>query len=313
MPDDAARAEWIATLVATARTIVREQIAPPAAAGLLVERPTLLPVPGELADNDPAAVRLRRPGTPGPPALRPAGRRPAPAARRCRPCWTRRGCSSTTSAPIIRPPWSRWRRSRPGRRTRIGTLKLLGVRAQIYLGLGDLERARATIAYLNAAQPRRAGRVEAVPDGLVWIPEPDPGAGWPAFLAERAEALAATAGPAARPPRRAARSDRPAPDLVLDPADLPLPVLAPPPDEPLRSSPSVPSAPAPAPRGLPRRERRAPPGRGRGAVPASLVTRTEIRTIWATRTMVLRSPGVIEPRATTASRVRRVFFIRAAW
>jgi hypothetical protein len=261
VPDDAARAEWIATLVATARSIVRRPDRPagrrraPGRAGHPAAGPR------RAGRNDPAAARLRQVGRLG----RPLCDRPAdapPPARRCGPCWTRPGCSSTTSAPIIGRPGRAGRRSRARTTQPDRTLQLLGVRAQIYLGLGDLERARATISYLNAARPgASAGR-----DGPR-RPGPEP-RGRPARGLAHLPGRAVR-GPGARrrlgrprPARLGHRNpDNPEPDLVLDPADVPLPVFAPPPPLPVAPLELVPVAPplprrrpGPSPRALPKRE-----------------------------------------------------------
>jgi Tol biopolymer transport system component len=224
-PDDAARAEWIGTLVAAARSIVRGQIPAPMAGGRPLERASLLPVPGELTHNDPAAGRLRYLGRLGRPLCdRPADAPPAGAAMQALLDEARLFfdylCEDYPAA-LSALEAVEARTVDPDRK-----LKLLGVRAQIDLGLGETERARSTIAYLGAVQPRRVGRVEMVPDGLVWSPEADPGEGWPAFLAEKAESVTrrrpAPAGREAAPPGHR-NPDNPEPDLVLDPADVLLP------------------------------------------------------------------------------------------
>jgi Tol biopolymer transport system component len=230
-PDDAARAEWIGTLVAAARSIVRDQIPAPLAGGRPLERASLLPVPGEVASNDPAASRLRHLGRLGRPLCdRPAAAAPADAAVQAlldeaRLCFDY--LREDYPAALAALEAVEARTVDPDQK-----LGLLAVRAQILLGLGDLEQARFTIAYLDAVQPRRAGRIEMVADGLVLSPEADPGEGWTAFLAEKAESLAR------RPPAAAASHEVAPPGLrnpghpepgPLDPAEILLPPIQVPP------------------------------------------------------------------------------------
>ena len=97
VPDDAARLEWLATLIRTAQLLLRAHLPATDAQNVPIDRPTLLPVLGRAPDQPRVANRLRRLGRIG----RPLCERPAdapPASPRCSTCWPRRGSSSTFSA-----------------------------------------------------------------------------------------------------------------------------------------------------------------------------------------------------------------------
>ena len=98
VPDESARAEWVATLIQTARALLRAHLPAVDANDRPVERPTLLPIPGELESTSEAAIRLRH--------LARIGRslcdRPGPPSRRrradLRARWPRHASSSTIFA-----------------------------------------------------------------------------------------------------------------------------------------------------------------------------------------------------------------------
>ncbi len=189
-PDAGARAEWLATLVQSARAIVRDQVPKPQLDGRPVERPTLLPAPGEVAANDPAASRLKRLGGLGR-AL-------------CEPDDPAAGTGWAALRDEARLVFRYLDGDYPGALDALETLErgdsgrrlaadqrlgLLAVRGQIYLGLGDAERARATAAYLGTITPETPGRIEQVGDSLRLTPDPDPRSGWATLLSRRASAL----------------------------------------------------------------------------------------------------------------------------
>src|SRR5262249_11573019 len=59
VPDDEARAAWLTTILDTMRPIARDALPKATLKGRVVERATLLPVPGEVATNDLALIRMR--------------------------------------------------------------------------------------------------------------------------------------------------------------------------------------------------------------------------------------------------------------
>jgi hypothetical protein len=61
-------------------------------------------------------------------------------------------------------------------------LRLLSVRAQIFLGQKHFEQARATIAYLQSSRGGTRRRVEVTPLSIVLTAEPDPSRGWANYL-----------------------------------------------------------------------------------------------------------------------------------
>ena len=62
---------------------------------------------------------------------------------------------------------------------------MLALRAQIYVGLRDDERAGDTITYLRSIDLKIPVRIEETPAGVVLTPEPNPSTGWPDYLRQR--------------------------------------------------------------------------------------------------------------------------------
>jgi len=193
-PDDHARVEWIATLVANARTILAglpvPSTDPKAPAATRVERPTLLPILGEFEPNSEPNIRLRRIGRMGRPLCdRPAGAPPA----------------DPEVAAILdeaRLFFDYLREDYPGALAAIEALearetsperrvKLLTIRAQVFLNRSQVDRASKTIAYLKALDPKPTRRIEWTGAGYVATVEPATGGGWPDYLALRALAIRA--------------------------------------------------------------------------------------------------------------------------
>ena len=132
----------------------------PNVAGRAIERPSLLPILGEFEANSerPCPAPPARPDRP--PALRrPADAPPAdPTSARS----TRPGSSSITSARTIPPPSTSLEASTRSSRPPDRRLAVLGVRGQIFIGQGNVDRAEQTIAFLRAARakPARTDRVD---------------------------------------------------------------------------------------------------------------------------------------------------------
>ena len=162
------------------------------------ERATLLPVPGVICcpgrERDPVA-QARQDRASGLRAALPA---PGPASAALEAA-DRRG-------PIDLRLFAR-RLPRSARRPRSGRacaheepdrrLRLLGLRTQIYLGLGDAERADATASYLKTVQAGQVQRFEMTAAGAGPDNEPAPDGHWADLLALKADSLAA---PQSQPP-----------------------------------------------------------------------------------------------------------------
>jgi hypothetical protein len=183
-PDDESRAIWAAEVLRAVGGVLGEAVALPPERGGPSLRPTPLPSPGELDPDDPAAARLRRLAVLGRSISSPttAGLASSP--------------SSGTAALVFdyllgdyAPALRRLDTSPPDAGTAEERFRLLGLRAQIYLGLGRYDRAGGIIEYLRAASPPFQ-TVEDGPDGPV-LGEAEPRAGWTEVLAHRLEDLKA--------------------------------------------------------------------------------------------------------------------------
>jgi hypothetical protein len=243
-PDAAARAEWTALLVGAIRRVLAEHPRP-GADGAELERPTLLPAPGELSAQSMLQPRLRHLAQIGKPLAEPPaveGAPPIPADPEARlafayldqePEATRaayrkaHGTLDAVAAHLVRPAHRE---------------RLLVLRAQIDLGLGDRDRALAAVKYLMASRPGPVQRLEETARGFVLTPVPDPLGAWLGDLERRAAAPEEPAEGmplAADPAMGNVNFDAPQPGLGLDP--LP---PAPPPDPKVDDVPVFPRAPA---------------------------------------------------------------------
>ena len=197
-PDDATRAEWLVTLIGAARGVIRDLYPSAMAGGRPIERPTLLPAPGEPQVVNDGNTRLRRLADLG----RPLCDRPASSAAP-EPALAALLAEARLFFDCLREDYDdaldalddfEGRARDADQRAR-----LLALRVQIHLGRGDSERARAALAYLRPPRPEAAGRVEMTPSGPVLTADPDPRAGWLAYLTDRVEGRAAVEPPPARP------------------------------------------------------------------------------------------------------------------
>jgi hypothetical protein len=250
VPDDAARAEWLGVLIGAARDLLRDPDQCPRAMldGTAIDRATLLPAPGEVAPDTPLAIRLRHLARVGRPLCdRPSDAPPADEALRALLDEARLFfdylsedyASALSSLEAFEPratgPDPRWR--------------LMGLRAQIYLGLKDSERARGALAYLRAARPEPARRIEQTPAGPVLTPA-DPADAWPEFLAHWSEELKRGLPSDALTSNPLGHRNPDAPEAPL----IELPAPDGPANPPLRLPPDVfeiKPAPPPAPRAIP--------------------------------------------------------------
>lgn len=223
VPDDDARAEWIALLADTARGLLAST--PPAdAEGKPLGRVSSFPSPAELGASSVVAPRLRHLGALGRPlARRPGGAPTAPAGLEealaealllftylahdpDRPRAHYEAASEALAASQAGDP-------DPDRQRR-----LLLIGAQIALGLGETDRVEAVLDVLGSGRPAGVLEVEETPAGVVFRPLPDPTGAWLAYLGAEARAIAE------RPP--AEPTEAPAFELELEPPLQPRPVRA---------------------------------------------------------------------------------------
>lgn len=201
VPDDAARGEWIGRLVAAARAVIHQALpAVVAQNGRTIERPTILPIPGELPANHESVVRLARLGRAGralcdrPPSAPPADPELQTLIDEARLffCYL----SGDYDAALAALETVEARAGLADHR-----LRLMSVRAQVYIAQGDQEGAEQTIEFLEA-QDRAAPRlIETTPAGTTLTPDDSPGRGWPDYIAARARSSPdAPAGDGVNPP-----------------------------------------------------------------------------------------------------------------
>jgi hypothetical protein len=214
IPDNSARLEWIGTLVAAARQLLRGGL--PAVAsehGQLIERATSLPIPGEIPENHPTAGRLRRLGIYGKSlceglaegsGVNPALREQVEEAR--------------LFFDYLRGDYDAALRSLESAEARSTSpdhrLRLVSLRAQIFVGKGQEERAERTIEFLQSLERQAPQRLEMTPGGPALATEDSPSRGWPDYLALRAKDWSKAAGK-----RAAAGLDRLGPEVV-DPREF---------------------------------------------------------------------------------------------
>jgi hypothetical protein len=233
VPDDAARVAWLTTLIDASRGLLRANLPAAMVAGRAVDRPTMLPIPGEFSPSHEISFRLRRLGQIGRPLCeRPADAPPAD------PNLSALLDEARLFFDYLRRDYAAALKDLDALEARAVTpdhrLRLLSVRAQVFLGLGETERAERTIAYLNKAAPPARKRLEMTPAGPSVEDEPAPGDAWPGYLADRAGELSRgrndpAAGPD-EPPLGHRNPDAPEPALA-PPAAIPFaPMIQAPPD-----------------------------------------------------------------------------------
>jgi hypothetical protein len=244
-PDDRTGWEWLSFLVATARQFLSKGLPPAIAKGRSVERATILPIPGEFASNSEIGFRLRKLGRVGRALcerLQGAADDSNIDAFLCEARLFFDALSQDYASALRSLESYEARTTEPELR-----LRLLGVRAQFFLGLGEVERARETVAYLQGIEQRTPTAIETTPAGVVLAPATGPVHGWASLLAQRLDALAKQRDLGAEvepPPPPSERSIvTPLPPLGVE-NDLRAPRV-----RPRRPRPApVPPPPAPAPR-----------------------------------------------------------------
>jgi hypothetical protein len=230
-PDDASRIAWIALTVQTARGILAMQDPPAAPGERAANRPTLLPAPGEPVKNPEDHLRLRRLARLGLELCdRPLSDSAEPEARAV---LAEARLFFNYLLAVIHDP-HRTRPSAHNYRAALAALeeleattqepdarlRLMGLRAQIALGLRDKEQASEIIAYLRTVQDRPVFQIEDTPVGPVLTSAESPADRWADALAEHAELLNQHPEPLGANPDAPVVGNPDAPEPDLNPADV---------------------------------------------------------------------------------------------
>ncbi len=181
VPDDSARWNWIVAIALAARDVITDASS---GDGNTPARPTLLPLPGEFTKGDDAGLSLNR--------LALVGRglcdRPADSAELDPPTrdfllemrlffnYLLEDYGAVKAALPALEPLAR----STGLRER-----LIGLRAQVDLGLGDVPKARDAMACLRASSTAAPRLIEETSRGYVLAPAPSVQSGWAWALSER--------------------------------------------------------------------------------------------------------------------------------
>ena len=174
-PDDATREEWLGLILETLWPVLRDALP---AASLAdespVERPTILPAPGEFEPGDASASRIRRLSRLALPLVR-ALRRPDDELRLVLSYFAEDYDTAQEALDTML--------AEEGDTNRRG--RLLAVKAQILLAKRDFDRVGPWIDHLRETGGRRTFTVEDDPTGPRLVPMKDARDGWPEFLAQR--------------------------------------------------------------------------------------------------------------------------------
>jgi hypothetical protein len=204
--DEATRSGWIALVVSRALDVLAAGLPGVKADGrTTLDRPTVLPVPGEVPANQDTAFRLRRLGKIG----RELCDRPASGAAA--------GAGSDRFRDEARLLFDVLSEDYRSALDALDVLdaradsadqryRLFIARAQVLMGLGETERAGDAIDYLGELERRAPVRFETTPAGVVLTPEPLASRGWARYLRARLDEKA----PSTREPDRQPEGDAPA-------------------------------------------------------------------------------------------------------
>ncbi len=189
VPDDAARLQWLALLLRAAEDLIASSMPPAHRDGRAIARPTRLPVPGEMPDNNQLLLRLGHLARIGKLVLERPATAPAADAQ-----LAARLAEATLFFDYLSRDYPSAMRSLeafgPLARNAEQRVKLLTIRAQILLGLRRVDEARDVIAYLREVTGGNRGMIELTAEGPVLTPNPNDPADWPSYLAEQAVAVA---------------------------------------------------------------------------------------------------------------------------
>jgi len=212
-------------LLETARNLLRANLPSIDSEDRPIDRPTLLPVPGELPAHSEIAGRLRRLGGIGRPLCdRPVDSPPAS------PALLDLLAEARLFFDYLREDFNAALVSletlEPRLTTRDHRARLLGVRAQVFLGLKQTDQATKTIALLRVIDAKPRLRFEQSASGPALIDEAARTRSWPSYLTERAgEIVRADAAARDDHPLGHRNPDNPNPnaDLIPGPAGAPIP------------------------------------------------------------------------------------------
>jgi hypothetical protein len=215
VPDDASRQHWIALLAGTGQRLLREGLPPVVVDGRGAQRPTLLPLPGEVGPMANMSARLHRIGSFGASLCTDRAGRDAPALDSSAlppSVKVRRAHSALEPIAPEAPPAATDAEARlffnylrgdfraaaadlealdPHISADEARLALLSLRAQIRWSQGDHAEATAMIAYLRSCEGTATERIEETPAGPVVTTELSPRQAWARHLAEKVEQAAA--------------------------------------------------------------------------------------------------------------------------
>jgi len=187
IPDDSARLEWIATLVASARQLLQSTL--PAVLGPTgqpLERATTLPIPGEFAENNETLVRLRKLGRLG--AVLCVG--PFRDALE-KSSFREQVAEARFFFEYLRGEYDQALRAleplEEGATSPDDRLRLLSLRAQVLLGKEQFEAAERMIGFLQDLERNTPRRAEMTPAGPALTVENEAGRGWSDYLALKAK------------------------------------------------------------------------------------------------------------------------------
>ena len=223
-PDNAARDSWLALLLATSRAIVRESMPVPVHAGRAVDRAVAPLIPGELEANSDALARLRRLARAARGLIGIGGAMPESLGHQeARFLFD----YHREDYPAALDDLDRLASAEPtdGRR-----LAVIGLRGQVFAGMGDFDRAHDAFVYLKGLEPGRTRRVVEMTSIGPVVSEPiAPDAGWADYALGRIDLLArSTAKEEADGPIDHGNPDAPVPGLGLDPDPfVPMPPVPP--------------------------------------------------------------------------------------
>jgi hypothetical protein len=181
IPDETARGDWLKIVSTAAARVLRASLPPVVVDGQTFERPTILPLPNELAGLGNVTARLGRIAELGE-GLLPARGQP------------REGCSTDTEACLL---FNYLRGNITSAMADLDALdqkttdfdqrlSILSMRAMLRWAQGDPDQARQIIAYLISNTGTSTLRVEETPQGQVIEKTAVPAQAWAQFLSTRA-------------------------------------------------------------------------------------------------------------------------------
>ncbi|MFI5459301.1 MAG: TolB family protein [Isosphaerales bacterium] len=186
VPDATSRKEWITVLADTAAHLLVAELPPAAVDGRAVERPTLLPLPGEITALDVVNSRLIRIATLGSSLCSPPADGPGAAPRAVDSSEIEARLFFNYLRGDFRAAAADLESLDPYVSDLDHRLSLLSVRAQILWSEGQKTEARDVIAYLHSIAGANTQRIEETPLGLATTTDVSPSQAWARYLSMRA-------------------------------------------------------------------------------------------------------------------------------